>query len=73
MVETSIRKIGVEIDEELLEAVQSVLETKTVESTIEAAFLHVLRRAEVEALSAMQGMDLGDDELMERAWRTQET
>lgn len=67
------RKTSVVIDEELLAAVQEVLETKTVKDTIEHAFIEVLRanaRAEeVEALSSQRGMDLGDDEVMAGAWR----
>jgi Arc/MetJ family transcription regulator len=70
----SIRKTSVEINEELLTAVQRVLATSTIKDTIEAAFREVLqveaRREEVEALSTMQGMDLADDEIMSRAWRT---
>jgi Arc/MetJ family transcription regulator len=69
----SIRKISVEIDEELLTAVQRVLSTTTTKDTIEAALREVLRvavrREEVEALSTMQGMDLADDEIMARAWQ----
>lgn len=70
----SIRKTSVEINEDLLAAVQRVLATSTIKDTIEAAFREVLqveaRREEVEALSTMQGMDLADDEIMSRAWRT---
>jgi Arc/MetJ family transcription regulator len=69
----SARKTSVIIDEDLLSAVQEVLETRTVKDTIEQAFLEVLRaraRAEeVEALAARKGMDLGDEEVMSRAWR----
>lgn len=70
----SIRKTSVEINEELLTAAQRVLATTTIKETIEAAFREVLqvqaRREEVEALSTMRGMDLADDEVMARAWRT---
>jgi Arc/MetJ family transcription regulator len=70
----SIRKTSVEINEELLTAAQRVLATTTIKDTIEAAFREVLqaqaRREEVEALSTMRGMDLADDEIMSRAWRT---
>jgi Arc/MetJ family transcription regulator len=69
----SSRKTSVLIDEELLAAAKTVLNTKTVKDTIERAFQEVLRaraRAEeVEALSLQRGMDLNDDELMSRAWR----
>jgi len=69
----STRKTSVVIDEELLTAVQEVLETRTVKDTIEQAFVEVLRtkaRAEeVEALSSLRGMDLDNDEVMAGAWR----
>ncbi len=69
----STRKTSVEINDELLAAVQRILATTTVKETIEKAFLEILRaRArseEVEALSAMSGMDLADREVMDRAWR----
>ena len=69
----SNRKTSVLIDEELLVAVKAALNTKTVKDTIERAFQEVLRakarEEEVEALSTQKGMDLGDDEVMSRAWR----
>jgi Arc/MetJ family transcription regulator len=69
----SVRKTSVEINEELLDAVQRVLSTTTIKETIEEAFREVLRvearREEIEALSAMRGMDLADPEVMSRAWR----
>jgi Arc/MetJ family transcription regulator len=68
------RKINVEIDEDLLVAVQQALATTTIKNTIEAAFREVLqgkaRRDEIEALSTMRGMDLAEDEIMSQAWRT---
>ncbi|HKI01595.1 MAG TPA: DUF2191 domain-containing protein [Thermoanaerobaculia bacterium] len=70
----SIRKTSVEINEELLVAAQQVLATTTIKDTIEAALREVLqanaRREEVEALSTMRGMDLADEKIMARAWRT---
>jgi Arc/MetJ family transcription regulator len=70
----STRKTSVEINEELLTAVQSVLSTATLKDTIEQAFQEVLkaeaRRQEVEALATMDGMDLADEEVMAGAWRT---
>lgn len=69
----SSRKTSVVIDEDLLEAVQTVLDTKTVKDTIERAFIEVLRakarQEEIEALASLQGMDLDDDEVMAGAWR----
>lgn len=70
----SVRKTSVEINEELLVAVQRVLSTATLKDTIEQAFREVLRaearREEVEALATMRGMDLGDEEVMSGAWRS---
>lgn len=69
----SIRKTSVEINEDLLTAVQRVLSTATLKDTIEQAFREVLRaearREEVEALSTMRGMDLSDEKIMSGAWR----
>jgi Arc/MetJ family transcription regulator len=70
----SVRKTSVEINDELLTAVQRVLSTATIKETIEEAFREVLRtearREEVEALSTMRGMDLADQEVMSGAWRS---
>jgi len=70
----SFRKTSVEINEELVAAVQRVLSTATLKETIEEAFREVLRadarREEVEALSTMSGMDLADQDVMSRAWRS---
>ncbi|HEX6903160.1 MAG TPA: hypothetical protein VF789_25810 [Thermoanaerobaculia bacterium] len=68
------RKTSVEINEELLLAVQRTLSTTTIRDTIEEAFREVLRaqarREEVEALSEMSGMDLADPDVMAGAWRS---
>jgi len=70
----SVRKTSVEINEDLLTAVQRVLSTATLKDTIEKAFREVLRaearREEVEALSTMRGMDLSDEKVMSKAWRS---
>jgi Arc/MetJ family transcription regulator len=69
----NVRKTSVEINEDLLNAVQRVLSTATLKDTIEQAFREVLRaearREEVEALSTLRGMDLSDEKVMSRAWR----
>ncbi len=69
----STRKTSVEINEELLNHVRQILATRTVKETIEEAFREIVRakarREEVRALTAMNGMDLADPEIMERAWR----
>jgi len=70
----SSRKTSVEINEELLSAVQRILATTTIKETIEEAFREVLRvearREEVEALATMRGSDITDSEVMSRAWRS---
>ena len=69
----SVRKTSVAVDEQLLEAVQDELGTRTVRETIDMALREVLRnrarRAEVAALTTMEGMDLADEEAMAGAWR----
>ena len=68
------RKTSVEIDIELLRAVQEVLETSTLRETVEQAFLEVLRaearRQEIEELTSMARLDLADQEVMSGAWRS---
>jgi len=68
-----VLKTSVEINEELLMAVQRALSTATIKDTIEEAFREVLkaeaRREEVAALTAMSGLDLANSSLMAGAWR----
>ncbi len=68
------RKTSVEIDESLLNRARDALGTSTLKETVEEAFLEVLRerarRDEVLALTTMRGMDLDDDQVMAKAWRT---
>lgn len=68
-----MRKTSVEINEELLVAVQRVLSTATIKDTIEEAFREILRaearREEVEALATLGGLDLSDPAIMSGAWR----
>ena len=69
-----VRKTSVEIDEELLEAAKTILETTTVKDTVEEAFREVARvearRQEVESLTRMDDLDLADPEIMAGAWRS---
>ena len=68
------RKTSLEIDESLLNRAREALGTATLRETVEEAFLEVLRerarRDEVVALSSMRGMDLDDEKVMGKAWRT---
>jgi Arc/MetJ family transcription regulator len=67
------RKTTVEIDEQLLEAAQRILSTRTIRETIDAAFRELVRaqarRDEVSALTTMEGLDLANPEIMAGAWR----
>ncbi len=67
------RKTSVKINEQLLAEVQRILATRTVRETIEAAFREIVRfqarREEVRALTAMEGSDLADPDIMAGAWR----
>jgi Arc/MetJ family transcription regulator len=67
------RKTSVEIDEKLLSGVQSVLHTRTIRETIDEAFREILRiearKAEIEALTRMDTLDLADPAIMSKAWR----
>ena len=68
------RKTSVEIDEDLLKAAKRILETTTVRATVEEAFREVARvearRQEVETLTRMSDLDLGDPDVMAGAWRS---
>jgi Arc/MetJ family transcription regulator len=68
-----VRKTSVEINEELLTAVQRVLSTTTIKDTIEEAFREILRaearREEVAALATLGALDLADPAVMTGAWR----
>ena len=70
----SFRKTSVEINQDLLVAVQQILATRTIKETIEKAFREVVRAKarleEVKALSSMEGMDLADPDVMAQAWRS---
>ncbi len=69
----SVRKTSVAVDEQLLQAVKDELGTGTVRETIDRALREVLRararRAEIDALSRMDGMDLANEEVMAGAWQ----
>jgi Arc/MetJ family transcription regulator len=70
----AIRKTSVAIDEDLYLRTRSALGTESLRETIAVAFAEVLRadarRAEVDALERMQGMDLDDPDVMRGAWRS---
>ena len=69
----AVRKTSVAVDEELLEEVKQELHTTTLRETVERAFLEILRqrarRAEILALTGMEGLDLAKQDVMAGAWR----
>ena len=69
-----MRKTSVEVDSALIARVRVLLGTSTIKETIDMALREVerreARRQEIEALSAMDGLDLGDREVMAKAWRS---
>ena len=69
-----MRKTSVEVDSALIARVRVLLRTSTIKETIDMALREVerreARRQEIEALSTMDGLDLGDREVMAKAWRS---
>lgn len=69
-----MRKTSVDINEDLLAEVRSLLGTRSIKETIDRAFREILRvearRQEVEALVTMERLDLSDEKVMEKAWRS---
>lgn len=68
-----MRKTSVQIDDELVARVRILLGTSSIKETIHQALLEVerreARRQEIRALVEMDGLDLGEDEVMAGAWR----
>lgn len=69
-----MKKTSVVIDDCLLEQVQDLLGTRSIRDTIDAALREIVRsearRQEITALSEMDGLDLANEEIMARAWRS---
>ena len=69
-----MRKTSVDIDNDLMEQARSVLGTSSIKATIDAALREVLRaearRQEIRALSRMDGLDLANEDVMAKAWRS---
>ena len=69
-----MRKTSVDIDADLIEQVRNVLGTSSIKETIDSALREVLRvdarRQEVRALTGMDGMDLANEDVMAKAWRS---
>ena len=69
-----MRKTSVIIDDRRLEQVRSLLGTASIRDTIDRALREILRvearRQEIAALSEMDGLDLANEEVMAKAWRS---
>ncbi len=69
-----MRKTSVDVDDRLLEQVRDVLGTSSIKETIDRALREVVRaearRREIRALAAMDGLDLADEQVMAKAWRS---
>ena len=68
-----MRKTTLEIDDEVLGEVRSILGTRGIKDTIAAALHEVraldARRREVDRLTNMRGLDLEDPDVRDDAWR----
>ena len=69
-----MRKTSVAIDDSLIKQVRSVLGTGSIKETIDRALREVLRsearRQEIKALSEMDGLELSNEKIMAKAWRS---
>ncbi|WP_419939232.1 hypothetical protein [Candidatus Palauibacter sp.] len=65
--------ISVAVDGGLVEQVRELLETASLEETVDYALRQVVRRdarrREIEALVRMEGLDLSDEQVMAGCWR----
>ena len=69
-----MRKTSVDVDDRLLDQVRNVLGTSSIKETIDSALREVIRaearRREIRALAVMEGLDLADEKVMAKAWRS---
>ena len=69
-----MRKTSVDVDDLLLGQVRDVLGTSSIKETIDGALREVMRaearRREIRALAVMEGLDLADEQVMAKAWRS---
>ena len=69
-----MRKTSVDVDDLLLEQVRDVLGTSSIKETIDGALREVMRaearRREIRALAVMEGLDLANEQVMAKAWRS---
>lgn len=70
---SDVTKRLVDIDDDLLEEVRNLIGASTMKEAVNGALQHVvdfdLRVRHVQRLRSMEGIDLGDEELMRGAWR----
>lgn len=68
-----VTKRLVDIDDDLLEKVRSLIGASTMKEAVNGALQHVvdfdLRLRHVHRLLTMDGLDLADDQVMRDAWR----
>ena len=68
-----MRKTTLTIDDEKIAQAREILGTSGITDTIDAALRETIRRAAaerlIERMSTMDGLDLGDPEVMADAWR----
>lgn len=69
-----MRKTSVEIDDRLITQARRVLGTSSIKETIDSALREIVRaearRQEVQALATMDNLDLADESVMAKAWRS---
>ena len=69
-----MRKTSVEIDDRLITQARRVLGTSSIKETIDSALREIVRaearRQEVQALATMDNLDLANESVMAKAWRS---
>jgi Arc/MetJ family transcription regulator len=64
----------IDVDDKLLERASAALGTRTMKDTVNHALDEVvrgqMRRRHADRLVAMDGLDLADEDVMSRAWRS---
>lgn len=70
-----MRKTTLSVDDELVEQARQVLGTRSLKDTVDRALESVIaahaRQALVRRLETQDGLDLGNTEVMDRAWGEQ--
>jgi Arc/MetJ family transcription regulator len=68
-----MRRTTIVIDDALLEQARTILGTRGIKDTIDRALEEVIafdaRRAFIERMKTLEGLDLADEEVMRQAWR----